>query len=236
MAWNWRATELKPLQNFDTYVPVYGDKSKTANNEERWRILGKTRFDLLSKYGYSSHRETKQATDTQSAHDNWHASDTKHKHITFDNCYILGETKLTPYQNYQQIGDGKTQNRHSFCEYKPFSARKIDFPKLKFYTPMEYKSIHFNQDTSETDVDKSKQPLLSASSPPTHTSVDADPFNRLPLIGESVSNIFQQSNKRLSTIQSPNASEDNSIEPFCEQHTIKEKEIESMTNLIKIHI
>ncbi|XP_055311092.1 uncharacterized protein LOC129573927 [Sitodiplosis mosellana] len=213
MAWNNRATELKPLQNFETYVPVYGDKNKTANNEERWRILGKKRIDLLSKYGYSSHRETK-ATETSTAHDNQYATENKHKHIKFDNCYILGETKLTPYQNTQQMRDGKTQNRHSFCEYKPFSARKIDFPKLKFYTPMDYKSIHFNQDLSKNPVEKSK---------PLHTSIESD-----TLIGESVSNVVQQhSHKRLTTIQLPNELEDMSIGPFCDQKTFKEKETEN---------
>lgn len=40
--WSYRSSDLKPLQNNTEYVPVYGDKNKshTACNDERWRILG----------------------------------------------------------------------------------------------------------------------------------------------------------------------------------------------------
>lgn len=234
IAWNYRATDLKPLQNYTDYVPVYGDKNKTANNEERWRILGKKRIDLLSKYGYSSHRETK-ATEIQTAHGKWHATD-NNKHITFDNCYILGETKLTPYQTNQI--DAKTQNRHSFCEYKPFSARKIDFPKLKFYTPMDYKSIHFNQDLNENIDERMMQQHQHHyhHHQQQNSSIDSDRCSMLPLIGESASNVLHHLNQRMTATtaaatatqsSSPNKMEDMSIGPFCDQETIKAKEIES---------
>lgn len=62
-------------------------------------------------------------------------------------------------------------NRHSFCEYKPFSTRKSDLQKLKFFAPTAYKSIQ----------DKCN-PLTNSND---NLSAPDGQFNLLPLIGES---------------------------------------------------
>lgn len=62
-------------------------------------------------------------------------------------------------------------NRHSFCEYKPFSARKCDLQKLKFLTPNLYKSnqdecdklAHLNDDLSTQDGQFDLLPLIGES-------------------------------------------------------------------------
>lgn len=219
--WSYRTTDLKPLQHFTDYVPVYGDKNKshTANSDERWRILGKKRIDLLSKYGYSSHRETR-TSDLSAPEHNRPA--TEHKHITFDNCYILGEAQVEAYPPTQNNGPSINANRHSFCEYKPFSTRKNDFPKLKFFTPMDYKAIHFNQNHELCQH-------LSNSIDKSNSSAEQDKYNGLPLIGENVS-IFQNFNKPIQSFtHSPNQfGDDMSTDPFCNEQATKEIAKESM--------
>lgn len=95
-AWHCRA-DLKPLLSSTEYVPVYGDKSKspTAINDEKWRILGRKRIDLLSKYGYSSQRDMKNTSpDSESPPtDDCQSCEQNKQHNLFDNCYILGECK-----------------------------------------------------------------------------------------------------------------------------------------------
>lgn len=199
--------------NHTDYVPVYGDRNKnhTAINEERWRILGKKRIDLLSKYGYSSHRDPVQITN-----DNLELP-TENKHSALDNCYILGETKLTQLQFNQCDGANKT-NRHSFCEYKPFSSQKCDFPKLKFFTPMDFKSINFDKDLSESPSND----RMEKTSP-----IQPIKYNLLPLIGESALNNYPNINnltKPFTLNPMPNAFEDKSIKSFGEQTTPREKE------------
>lgn len=221
--WKYRASDLKPLQHFSDYVPVYGDKNKlhTANSDERWRILGKKRIDHLSKYGYSSHRDTKSNDIT--APDNWQS--TEHKHLVFDNCYILGESKLKrEFLNSHQ--PTINANRHSFFEYKPFSTRKNDMLKLKFFTPIDCKSInHFNQDLSDP---------LSNSTEKSNSPTELDKYNMLPLIGQSAS-MFQNLNEPIrSFAQNQNEFDDLSNAecsaintPFCNEHAIKGKNLES---------
>lgn len=226
--WKCRATDLKPLQHFSDYVPVYGDKNKmhTAKIDERWRILGKRRIDHLSKYGYSSHSDTKSNDIT--APDNWQT--TEHNHLTFDNCYILGESKVKrEFLNlHQPTNDPINAKRHSFFEYKPFSTRKNDLPKLKFFTP---KSInYFNQDVSDSS---------SNSTDKLNSPTELDKKNMLPLIGQ-IAPIFENLNTPIrSYAQSQNEFNDLSIAQcsemntsFCNEHTIKDKNMDSKFNSI----
>lgn len=199
---NTRTTDFKPLQNFTDYVPVYGDKNKchtSAISDERWRILGKQRIDLLSKYGYSSHRETKPNNDHNAPDNNNCWQTTENTHHKFDNCYILGEKNPNAYasthHNDQNHHGPNKFNRHSFCEYKPFSTRKTDLPKLKFFTPMDYKSIHFNQDLHES-MDKSNA-----------ITTEQDPFAMLPLIREN-SSVFQKLNNPMKLLTKIPSSEE----------------------------
>lgn len=96
-AWHYRS-DLKPLQSSTEYVPVYGDKSRspTAIGDDKWQILGRRRIDLLSKYGYSSHRDMKSispGSELAAMADDWQPNDPNKQHNLFDNCYILGECK-----------------------------------------------------------------------------------------------------------------------------------------------
>ncbi|XP_031633399.1 putative uncharacterized protein DDB_G0282133 [Contarinia nasturtii] len=204
--WSYRTSDLKPLQNNTDYVPVYGDKNKShaACNEERWRILGKQRIDLLSKYGYASHRETK-AIDHINAHENWQP--TENKHNIFDNCYILGETKLTQPQQFNQIDVPLNSNRHSFCEYKPFSSRKCVFPKLKFFTPTEFKAInHFNQDSN---VGNSTTPMccFEKMRELQDLSNESDKYNMSSLMADNGTLDVFENNLKPITIQSSSSNE-----------------------------
>lgn len=72
-------------------------------------------------------------------------------------------------------------NRHSFCEYNPFTTRKCVLKKTKFCTPNSYKS---NQDECAIDsnVDLFEQ--------------NGD-FNLLPLIGESRLSTHQIANDQM---------------------------------------
>lgn len=175
-ALHYKATDLKPLQSFSNYIPVYGDKTKspTTLSDEKWKILGKKRIDHLSKYGYSSHREAKNIDHCHEFQNDWQAVD-QNVNNTFDNCYILGETKLS------LMGDMATNksNRHSFCEYKPYSTRTSETQKLRFFAPLTYKSIHdFNQ--------HEKDKLASATNTSSENIITDDGhFNLLPLIGEN---------------------------------------------------
>lgn len=224
-AWSYKTNDLKPLQHFTDYVPVYGDKCKspTAICDEKWRVLGKKRCDLLSKYGYASNRDTKAIANECSdliAPDDWQPNE--QKHITFDNCYILGESKLNIHALHQIDGPNKS-NRHSFCEYKPFSSRKHDIPKLKFFTPMEYKSIHFNQDVSRNASNANNTNAID-------NTAHGETYT-LPLIGEIGSALFQNvinSSKTQMQCPSINEFEDMSIGPFCEDAVTKDKIIQSM--------
>lgn len=62
-------------------------------------------------------------------------------------------------------------NRHSFCEYKPFSTRKGDLQKLKFFTPNVYQSAldkcdkltNSNENLSAPDGQFKLLPLIGAS-------------------------------------------------------------------------
>lgn len=62
-------------------------------------------------------------------------------------------------------------NRHSFCEYKPFSTRKCDLQRLKFLAPNLYKSnqdeggqlVHLNDDLSTQDGQFDLLPLIGES-------------------------------------------------------------------------
>lgn len=98
-AWHYKS-DLKPLQSSTEYVPVYGDKSKSTSptliGDDKWQILGRRRIDLLSKYGYSSHRDMKSISPgsesaTMAADDGWQSSDPHKQNNLLDNCYILGE-------------------------------------------------------------------------------------------------------------------------------------------------
>lgn len=95
-AWHYRS-DLKPLQSSTDYVPVYGDKTKmpTPISDEKWQILGRRRIDLLSKYGYSSHRDMKSISpgSESTLADDWQPSEQTKQNNLFDNCYILGECK-----------------------------------------------------------------------------------------------------------------------------------------------
>lgn len=99
-AWHYKS-DLKPLLSSTEYVPVYGDKSKstspTSISDDKWQILGRRRIDLLSKYGYSSHRDMKSISPGSElatlADDGWQPSDPNKQNNLFDNCYILGECK-----------------------------------------------------------------------------------------------------------------------------------------------
>lgn len=210
-AWSYRSADLKPLQNITDYVPVYGDKTKsrTAISDEEWQILGKKRIDLLSKYGYSSHRESKTQCDDFGATDKWHAEP---KHITFDNCYILGESKLNT-DMASQFDTPTKFNRHSFCEYKPFSTRRYEGQRLKYCTPMDYRPIQMNPLESTISVDKLNSPM------------GPDHFAMLPLIGESESAAFRNNlMKPLAQCASSNELDDMSMDPFCEEQIVQEKE------------
>lgn len=95
-AWLYRS-DLKPLQSSTDYVPVYGDKNKspTVISDEKWQILGRRRIDLLSKYGYASHRDMKSISPGSelTLSDDWQPSEQNKQNNLFDNCYILGECK-----------------------------------------------------------------------------------------------------------------------------------------------
>lgn len=207
--WNYRSNDLKPLQCYTDYVPVYGDKNKSpiAMCDEKWQILGKTRVDLLSKYGYSSHREAKSIGQCNelSSPDNWQSPEPNHQ--MFDNCYILGEAKLGTCLP-SQIDAPNKSNRHSFCEYKPFSTRKSELAKLKFFTPMDYTSMHFHHSVSERLPGSSE---ISTENSPTEDGQ----FNLLPLIGESRLAICNPI-KPLTPYPLPTEFDDMSIGPFCE--------------------
>lgn len=116
--------DMLPLQHCTEYIPVYGDRSKTASiigDDEKWQILSKHRSDFLSKYhGYSSPQ----------------GIDASNKTVArpFDSALLnLPTTK---------------QCRYSYCEYKPSSTS--DYVKATFCTPysapLEYRSIRFNRD------------------------------------------------------------------------------------------
>lgn len=167
-----------------------------------YKCLGKKRVDLLSKYGYASHRETK--ANDHNAHENWPT--TENKHITYDNCYILGETKLTAAHQFNQIDVPHNSNRHSFCEYKPFSSRKCDFPKLKFFTPTEFKPInHFNQDLN---IGNSISSIIcfDKMNEPQHLPIEPNLFDMPSLMGDSTLDIFENSVKPL-TVQNSSSNE-----------------------------
>lgn len=94
-AWHYRS-DLKPLQSSTEYVPVYGDRNRspTAISDDKWQTLGKRRMDLLSKYGYSSHRDMKSispGSEVSTVADDWQSTDPNKRNNLFDNCYILGE-------------------------------------------------------------------------------------------------------------------------------------------------
>lgn len=209
-AWNCNSNELKPLQNYTDYVPVYGDKGKspTAINDDKWQMLGRKRCDLLSKYGYASHREAKAIGQCNelNANDNWSPADQNHQ--IFDNCYILGEPKVgNCLPNH--IDGCKTSNRHSFCEYKPFSTRKSDLARLRFFAPIELKPMHFMCDKSTSSAE------VSTKNSPT----DEEQFSLLTLIGESRLAVCQNicnSIEPITPYPSLNEFDDLSIGPFCE--------------------
>lgn len=228
-AWSYK-TDMKPLQSYTDYVPVYGDKTKgaTSMNDEKWQILGKKRMDLLSKYGYSSHRESKGQFSEVTSHDDWPATEHNKNH-TFDNCYILGETKLSECIP-SHIDNQNKSNRHSFCEYKPFSSRKNDVQKLTFFTPMnDYRSTHFNHDdhlSSPTEISNENSPT------------EQESFN-MPLIGESRTTVLQNiSNplKMLMQCPSQNDYEDMSIGSVCDETAAKDDGAASKLTIFELRI
>lgn len=96
-------------------------------------------------------------------------------------------------------------NRHSFCEYKPFSTRKCDLQKLKFLTPNLYQS---NQD--ECDQLANSNDDLSAQD---------GQFDLLPLIGESKLAAYQSPTKILPQTPSLNKFDDTNCAAFCDDQT-----------------
>lgn len=116
--------DMLPLQHCTEYIPVYGDRSKTAaiiGDDEKWQILSKTRSDFLSKYhGYSS----SQGIDASN------------------------KTVARPFDSALSNLPTTKQCRYSYCEYKPSSTS--DYVKATFCTPysapLEYRSIRFNRD------------------------------------------------------------------------------------------
>lgn len=101
-------------------------------------------------------------------------------------------------------------NRHSFCEYKPFSTRKCDLQKLKFFTPNSHKS---NQD--ECDKLTNLNENLSA-----HDGQ----FDLLPLIGESKLAAHQDVNgqlKNLTQHSSPSEFDDTSRDKTSQDSNVE---------------
>lgn len=214
-AWNYKLMDLKPLQSYTEYVPVYGDKSKSphAINDEKWQILGKKRMDLLSKCDYLSHREMYNPNQCAEllSQSGWQSME--QNHATIDNCYILGEPKLSSCLP-SHIDMPNKSNRHSFCEYKPFSARKTQLAKLKFFTPMDYKPPnHHHHAMSGNPANLMGLPTENL------TPTEDGQFNRLPLIGESRVAAYQNVScnlmKPLTQYPSPNEFDDMNIGPFC---------------------
>lgn len=209
-AWNYRLMDLKPLQSYTEYVPVYGDKSKspTAIGDEKWQILGKKRMD-----DYLSHRQVNDPNQCNELLSQGGWQSMEQNHSTFDNCYILGEPKLSACLPSHMEMPNKS-NRHSFCEYKPFSARKTQLAKLKFFTPMDYKPPnHHHHAMSGNPANLMGIPMEN------RTSAEDGQFNLLPLIGESrvaaYQNVPCNLMKPLTPYPSPNEFDDMSIGPFC---------------------
>lgn len=94
----------------------------------------------------------------------------------------LGECTLTDSVTATASITANKSNRHSFCEYKPFSTRKCDLQNnLKFLTPNLYKS---NQDECDKLANLNDD-----------LSTQDGQFDLLPLIGESKLAAYQNVNR-----------------------------------------
>lgn len=211
--------DMLPLQNFTEYIPVYGDRSKiptTISDDEKWQILSKTRSEFLSKYGYLS---PTMGTNLQSSG----SASTMH----------CNEKEVSSLFDSSMSNLTKSNNRHSYCDYKPFLSMKNDNVKTKYSAPysapLEYRSIRFNRDLIRHSCDLSADLNGSIEKREEENSDGLhDEFEKLPLIGDSINALATISAKQNFHNSSSIESEKISIQPIdSDLNGIDEKTAES---------